>query len=64
MPWRDAAKVDAAVQEFARNGKGDVTRVYANDPRSLRLRVSGYAVRMYLDPETATLSVILVFRPS
>jgi len=62
MPWRDAAKVDAAVQEFARNGTGDVFRVYAHDPRSLRLKVSTYLVRMTLDPETLTLTVILVFR--
>jgi hypothetical protein len=62
MPWRDAAKVDAAVQEFARTGKGDVTRVYTNDPRSLRLKVSTYFVRMYIDPESCALTVILVFR--
>jgi hypothetical protein len=64
MPWRDAAKVDAAVQEFARTGKGDITRVYTNDPRSLRLKVSSYFVRMYIDPESFTLTVILVFRAS
>ena len=64
MPWRDAARVDAAVQEFARSGKGEVTRVYVNDPKSLRLKVSSYLVRMYLDPENLTLEVILVFRLS
>lgn len=64
MPWRDAAKVDAAVQEFARTGRGDVARVYTNDPRSLRLKVSPYLVRMYLDPVSLTLTVNVVFRPA
>lgn len=64
IPWRDAARVDAAVQEFARSGSGEVSRVYPHDPRSLRLKVSTYLVRMTLDPETLTLTVILVFRTS
>lgn len=64
MPWRDAAKVDAAVQEFARTGKGEISRVYVNDPRSLRLKVSTYVVRIYLEPATMALTVILVFRTS
>ncbi len=64
MPWRDAARVDAAVQEFARSGEGDIARVYAADPRSLRLKVSPYLERMYLDPESCSLTVQFVFRPS
>ncbi|HRI64478.1 MAG TPA: hypothetical protein PK156_09565 [Polyangium sp.] len=63
-PSRDAARVDAAVQEFARSGSGDINRVYPNDPKSLRLKVSSYLVRMYLDPEMLTVTVIMVFRVS
>lgn len=62
MPWREAARIDAAVQEFARSGAGTVTRVYPTDPRSLRLKVSTWFVRMYLDPESMTMTVIVVFR--
>ena len=62
MPWRDAANVDAAVQEFAITGKGRLTRVYERDPRALRLHIASYAVRLYLDPERVTLTVGWIFR--
>jgi hypothetical protein len=61
MPWRDAARVDAAVQRFARTGEGQLSRVFALDPRALRLRVSPYAVRLLLDPETGVLTVGWIF---
>ena len=61
MPWRDAARIDAAVQRFASTGEGQLTRVFANDPRALRLRVSPYAVRLLLDPESGVLTVGWIF---
>lgn len=62
MPWRDAARVDAAVQRFATTGEVQITRVFARDPRALRLRVSPYAVRLLLDPEIGSLIVGWIFR--
>jgi len=62
MPWRDAARVDAAVQQLALTGEGQLTRVYENDPRALRLHVSPYAVRLYLDPDAGALTVGWIFR--
>ncbi|MEP7127143.1 MAG: hypothetical protein ABJE95_39785 [Byssovorax sp.] len=62
MPWRDAARVDAAVQRFAATGEGQLSRVFANDPRALRLRVAPYAVRLLLEPETGSLIVGWIFR--
>ncbi len=64
MPWRDAARVDAAVQQFAATGEGQLSRVYAADPRALRLRVSPYAVRVYLDPDASVLTVGGIFHVS
>jgi len=57
MPWRDAA-----VQRLAATGEGRLSRVFAHDPRALRLRVSPYAVRLLLDPESGSLIVGWVFR--
>ncbi len=62
MPWRDAARLDAAVQRFAVTGEGALTGVYAGDPRALRLRVHPYAIRLFLDPETGVLTVCWVYR--
>lgn len=62
MHWRDAANVDAAIQEFAVTGKGRLTKVYERDPRALRLHVTSYAVRLYLEPEIGTLTVGWIFR--
>jgi hypothetical protein len=62
MPWRDAARVDAAVQQFAATGEGQLSRVFAADPRALRLRISPYAARLFLDPETCVLTVGWIFR--
>ena len=62
MPWRDAARVDAAVMAFAATGEGRLTRVFAGDPRALRLHISPYAARLYLDPDDGVLTVAWVFR--
>ena len=63
IPWHDATRVDAAVQRFAATGEGQLTRVYERDPRALRLHVSPYLVRLFLDPDAAVLTVSWIFRP-
>ena len=62
MPLRDAARVDAAVLHYARTGQGELTRVYAGDPRALRLRVHPYTIRLFLDPQSGVLTVCWVYR--
>lgn len=62
MDWREAARVDAAVIRFATTGEGQISRVYELDARSLRLHVSPYHVRMFLDPDAGVLTVCWVYR--
>ena len=62
IPWRDAARVDAAVQRFASTGEGDVVRLPTDDALTLRLRVPPYTVRMSLDRWQATIHVWVVYR--
>ncbi len=62
MPWRQAARVDAAVQRFAETGEGQVARLSTDDAVTLRLRVSPYVARLTLDPSERTLFVWIVYR--
>ncbi|MFT3776305.1 MAG: hypothetical protein QM820_63990 [Minicystis sp.] len=62
MHWREAARIDAAVQRFAATGEGQLSRVYEGDPRALRLHLSPYNVRLFLDHESGVLTVAWVFR--
>jgi hypothetical protein len=62
LPWRDAARVDEAVQRFAATGEGDVVRLRTDDAVTLRLRVPPYTVRMSLDRWEATIRVWVVYR--
>lgn len=50
IDWRLAARVDAAVMEFAETGKGDIERI-GSDPRKIRLRVSGAVALLYVGVE-------------
>ena len=61
MPWRVAARIDAAAMRFAATGRGG-ERLSATDPRRVRLRVSGAEARLYLDPVPRILLVVRVFR--
>lgn len=61
IPWREAARVDAAVLRYAATGEGRLTRVYEHDPRALRLHLPRYTVRLFLDPDTAILTVAWLF---
>ncbi len=52
LPWRRASDVDAAVQELARSGDGDL-RLVPNDTRApLRLHVSSHVVSLSLSEGT------------
>lgn len=62
IPWRDAARVDAAVQQFAAAGRGEVTRLATDDAVTLRLRVPPYVARMSAVREERTLYVWIVYR--
>ncbi len=61
MPWKTAAKIDAAVMRFVATGEG-AERASATNPRLLRVRVGGAEAHLCLDPETQTVAVMRVFR--
>lgn len=61
IPWRDAARVDAALMRFAATGEGDFERI-PNDPTGAWLRVGAYTVRIVLDRRERLISVLYVWR--
>lgn len=64
IPWRLAARVDAAVMALAegRAGEGRIERMTATDPRRLRLRLPGVSALLWIDSESSTLHVARVLR--
>lgn len=62
IPWRDAARVDAAVQHFAETGEGEIVRLRTDDAVTLRLRVAPHGVRFTLDRFDGVLTVWSVYR--
>ena len=62
MPWRDAERVDAAVQRYAATGQGSHFRYERDEPLSLRLEVQPYVVRLSLDTHERVLRVWYVYR--
>lgn len=62
MPWRDAARVDAAVQRFASTGEGSVVRLSTDNATTLRLRVPPYTARLTLDRAERTIYVWIVYQ--
>ena len=64
LGWRDASKVDNAVQSFAANGFGEVRRLRTGEGIELRLRVDPFRVRMSVDQTMGTLHVWSVRRRS
>jgi mRNA-degrading endonuclease RelE of RelBE toxin-antitoxin system len=62
IPWKDAARVDAAVTTYAETGRGDVRRLPADDAVTVRLRVGDYRVRLTLDPSEGEMWVWMVYR--
>jgi hypothetical protein len=63
MPWREAARVDAAVQRFAETGEGDLEWVKGSRA-NYRLLVPGYGILIELDAEAHVLDVWSVTRRS
>lgn len=61
IPWRDAARVDAAVQQLARTQEGDLVRD-ANHPTGARLRVPPYIVYLSFERDVGLLRVWYVYR--
>jgi hypothetical protein len=66
IPWRLAARVDAAVMAFAegRASAGTVERVVTTDPYRLRLRVPGASALRWLDPTAQVVHVARALRNS
>ena len=61
VPWREACRIDAAVQRFATTGEGQLERL-KSDPVGAVLVVHPYLVRLTLDREGKTLTVWWVYR--
>ena len=62
MPWRDAERVDAAVQRYAATGQGNQFRYERDEPLSLRLEVQPYVVRLSVDTRERVIRVWYVYR--
>lgn len=61
IPWREAARVDAAVQRFAEAGEGDLEWVEGSHA-DYRLLVPGYSVLIELEAEEHVIDVWSVNR--
>ena len=66
VPWRLAARVDAAVMALAdgRKGEGTLERLTASDPHRLRLRLPGANAFLWLDHSERVVHVARVLRGS
>ena len=64
IPWRDAARVDAAIMAFAERGVGQVVRLRDDDAVTVRLRVGAFSVRISLNRLDGTMTIWSVYRPS
>lgn len=64
IPWRLAARVDAAVMAFAegRAHEGSVERMTESNPHHLRLRLRGASALLLVEPGAGVLHVSRVFR--
>lgn len=61
MPWRQAERVDAAVQRYAATGEGSRFRYEADEPLTFRLEVKPYIVRLSLDARERLLRVWYIY---
>ena len=48
IPWRDAARVDAAMIRFCRTGDGEIERI-PEDPTGAWIRIGSYKARVVFD---------------
>ena len=60
--WRDATRVDAAIQRLARTGEGELVRLPSDDAVTIRLRVGPYAARLTLDPFEGVACIWAVYK--
>jgi hypothetical protein len=63
IPWRQAARIDAAVQRFVASGEGDRFRLASDDLLTVRLRVPPHIVRIGLESKAQIARVWYVYRP-
>ncbi len=56
IPWRQAARVDAAVQRFAQTGAGDIERI-GESMRFLRLHVLPFMLHLEVNADEGILRV-------
>lgn len=61
IPWRDAARIDAAVQKLATHQQGEIVRL-EDHPTAAKLRVSPYLVYRNFDRFEGTLTIWFVYR--
>jgi mRNA-degrading endonuclease RelE of RelBE toxin-antitoxin system len=59
--WRDATRIDAAVQKLATNAHGDLVRI-KDHPTAAKLHVGSYVVYLNFDPFEGVLLVWFIFR--
>jgi mRNA-degrading endonuclease RelE of RelBE toxin-antitoxin system len=62
LPGDYSTRVAEAFQRYLDTAEGQVSRVLTNDPRGLRLHVSPYVVRFFVDHEANRLTVGWVYR--
>lgn len=62
LPLHAAERLDAAIIEFARSGRGSVTRIEPDDPNAYRLRVEGAVADLFIDARARTILVTRVYR--
>lgn len=61
MPWRDAARIDVAMIRLAATGEGSLERI-PEDPTGAWVRVGSYRVRIILERQEKSISVMYVWR--
>ncbi|KYF64467.1 hypothetical protein BE15_09495 [Sorangium cellulosum] len=62
LHWLDAARIDEAVERFAKAGEGDFYRLPEDDAVTLRMRVGSYRVRLTRDVRERVLRIWWVYR--
>jgi hypothetical protein len=61
IPWRDAARIDAAVQNLASKQEGELVRI-KDHPTAAKLRVGPHLVYLNFDQFDGTLTVWFIYR--
>jgi mRNA-degrading endonuclease RelE of RelBE toxin-antitoxin system len=61
IPWRDAARIDAAVQKLAIDQDAELARVKEH-PTAAKLRVGSYLVYLNFNQFDGTLTIWFIYR--